>query len=362
MLASARAALAQPGRWGGLLLRVNLIAAVALGGLHLYSEASAAQQMSDYWQRSLTLVPSDDWRTEEACAYTYLFYHTEECIGHLIIRRYVPDQLATRRLAVYAHMDTRSILPPAYAPGSEIVIESDNIWVNVNIRDWLLAGVDEALVTHVAPFDETRIGETRTIPQPPQPILTAAADAEPSTGQVWHIRAETAEPTLTLTSDYLSVYETRIDAPLPLTITGYQRFDTPPGVLFRFGGWGALRWWRLRESVEVARCAAIHVESLWQVEQHSADNLSMTLVLADDTGVGVVRADGAPAGLETTIWQPEQAYLDARALTIPCDLPPGDYPLLVGIYDPGTGESLTAALPDETLVGGLVYLTTLMVK
>jgi hypothetical protein len=39
----------------------------------------------------------------------------------------------------------------------------------------------------------------------------------------------------------------------------------------------------------------------------------------------------------TTLWQVGELYQDHVVLRIPPDLPPGDYPVLVGLYDPETG-------------------------
>jgi hypothetical protein len=88
----------------------------------------------------------------------------------------------------------------------------------------------------------------------------------------------------------------------------------------------------------------------------------MTLVLADIGGVGIVRTDGAPSNFLPQLWQVGESYLDERALTIPCDTQPGEYPLLLGLYNFETLESLPAALPDGTPVSSLVYLTTLYVQ
>jgi hypothetical protein len=51
----------------------------------------------------------------------------------------------------------------------------------------------------------------------------------------------------------------------------------------------------------------------------------------------------------TTLWQPGEMILDDRRLTLPEDVPPGDYELRVGLYDPISGERLPIlenGLPD----------------
>jgi hypothetical protein len=45
----------------------------------------------------------------------------------------------------------------------------------------------------------------------------------------------------------------------------------------------------------------------------------------------------------TTLWQPGEFVTDAHLLTLPADLPPGDYVLEVGLYRVETGTRLEVA-------------------
>jgi 4-amino-4-deoxy-L-arabinose transferase-like glycosyltransferase len=75
------------------------------------------------------------------------------------------------------------------------------------------------------------------------------------------------------------------------------------------------------------------------------------------------QSDGVPAcwGLPTNTWRPGQAILDQRSLPLPPDMPPGEYPLLVGLYEPEGGKRLAVAVGGET-VGDHLYLTTVRVQ
>ena len=76
----------------------------------------------------------------------------------------------------------------------------------------------------------------------------------------------------------------------------------------------------------------------------------------------VARTDAEPSGARTIDWDASTYHLDGRTLFIPCDLPPGDYPLLVGLHDLLTAEPLPAFTPDGSPAGSnLAYLTTLRV-
>ncbi len=81
-------------------------------------------------------------------------------------------------------------------------------------------------------------------------------------------------------------------------------------------------------------------------------------VLAAD-GTLVAQSDGVPADWtrRTTGWLPGEFVIEERALPLPADLQPGDYALWAGLYDPATGQRLTAAAYPE----GRVPLGTLTV-
>ena len=53
--------------------------------------------------------------------------------------------------------------------------------------------------------------------------------------------------------------------------------------------------------------------------------------------------------------------VDSRALLIDPDTPPGEYPLLVGLYDPLTGERMRVSGGDANERGDTVYLGTVRV-
>jgi hypothetical protein len=78
--------------------------------------------------------------------------------------------------------------------------------------------------------------------------------------------------------------------------------------------------------------------------------------------VGVARSDGNPSPVLTQQWRPGWLYVDERQLTLPCDLEPGEYPLLTGLYNFRTLESLPVTTSEGAPLGELLYLTTLLVE
>jgi hypothetical protein len=75
------------------------------------------------------------------------------------------------------------------------------------------------------------------------------------------------------------------------------------------------------------------------------------------------QSDGVPVcwGVPTSAWRPGQTVLDQRSLPLPPDMPPGEYPLLVGLYEPQGGQRLDVAVGGEA-VGNHLYLTTVRVQ
>ena len=154
-----------------------------------------------------------------------------------------------------------------------------------------------------------------------------------------------------------------------LEVREYRHQPRGTSPLLRFGEEIVLQAWRLNTDHIVQPCAAISVDTWWSATQPQDKLYSSTLVVAGANGQGVVNSDAVPGGLyPTSIWQPEQLYFDERELRLPCDMPAGDYPLLLGMYEtPGEAGASPQNLLVHTAAGAptdrlLEYLTTLVVQ
>lgn len=88
----------------------------------------------------------------------------------------------------------------------------------------------------------------------------------------------------------------------------------------------------------------------WETLTSPGQNLNLFIHLVDPATHNQVAGFDAPPGFPTTFWQPGYTLIDARHLTLPADLPPGDYELWLGWYDletltrlplaDGTGDAL----------------------
>jgi hypothetical protein len=203
----------------------------------------------------------------------------------------------------------------------------------------------------------------------PEPdYLAQFADFLTGATRVWYIygdeRAETVGP-------FLDVLRADFGVTRAGTVEGfrrvyhlreYRRIPADLGEQARFGEAISLQGWDLPEGVSVRACQAVPFESWWRALAAPEAELGIGLVLADANGQGVARTDAEPSGERTVAWGAGTVHLDGRTLDIPCDLPPGEYPLLIGLHDLIAAEPLPVMGADGTPTGAtLLYLTTLTV-
>lgn len=357
--------------YGAVLLRVNLLATALIAGLVLYGSYQSVQGESLFHGDKLhpgrpPLEPYPD----EVCIRAYPFSRDFSCLrrggqreGDLI------DLLAAHRLTIFAHEPRMSVLPATYSAGSPVLIESDSLWLNNHIQDWLLAGLPADDVLHLAP-EPTR-DHAASIPGAPLRVVHLP-QADPDRGigqfvgdarQVWAVTTPSADHADSWLRERAYVQVAALALPVgDLTLRRYYHLPAAEQVAYTFGERIQLDGWRVRDSVTRSACDSLAVESVWQVRESITRNFSLTLVLAGADGGGVANADGAPADTLMQLWQTDQPYLDERSITLPCDLPPGEYPLLFGVYDYESGEQLPISAGDGSPAGNLLYLTTVFVE
>jgi hypothetical protein len=86
--------------------------------------------------------------------------------------------------------------------------------------------------------------------------------------------------------------------------------------------------------------------------------------LVDSAGKTVAQHDGQPSWevpLPTSTWQPGEMLQDRHLLTLPADLPPGEYQLRAGVYYWQTLERLPV-VEDGVVVRDLVELGSIDIR
>ena len=100
----------------------------------------------------------------------------------------------------------------------------------------------------------------------------------------------------------------------------------------------------------------------WQaVALPTADYTVFTQLIGPDGQVWAQHDNQPQAGrFPTTTWFPYDPVIDRYTLTLPESAPPGEYRLLVGMYDLTTGQRMPAlAENDAPLADHAIHLTTL---
>ena len=88
------------------------------------------------------------------------------------------------------------------------------------------------------------------------------------------------------------------------------------------------------------------------------DKVFVHLRDAGDT-TAVAQHDGDPVRgyTPTSRWEPGELVVDEHTLTLPADLAPGRYKLVVGMYDPTTVQNIPVRAGTATLPGDRVLVT-----
>lgn len=97
-----------------------------------------------------------------------------------------------------------------------------------------------------------------------------------------------------------------------------------------------------------ARGETLHLELIWEPQAPLPVDYKLFVHVAGPDGVPVVQWDGLP-GLNTartSTWAVGEPFTDHVLMPIPADAPAGSYRLLVGLYDPATGDRLGATAVD----------------
>ncbi|MEI2609425.1 MAG: 6-pyruvoyl-tetrahydropterin synthase-related protein [Candidatus Promineifilaceae bacterium] len=146
----------------------------------------------------------------------------------------------------------------------------------------------------------------------------------------------------------------------PLRINTLERLWTPPSLVITttgsLGDIATLLGANLTPQT-LQPGLPLQVMLVWRNEAETTISYHVFLHLLGPDGTLITQADGEPANWTrpTTGWLPGEIVLDEHTLFIPNPLPPGEYTLAAGLYQPETGERLALA-DGGTMITVLTFL------
>lgn len=195
------------------------------------------------------------------------------------------------------------------------------------------------------PPEQWKPGEvvvTRTLPWPvPEPFGVAVAVRA---GDTWlpptvrHLQP----PAFYLPSGSVWVWS-RPPVQVGTFVEGAWRLEAPPHPVVLE---------RVAVPVNPVRAGTPYTVTLqWRATGPTEVPLTVFTQLLDRSGRLVAQHDGPPAeGLRPTHdWRPGEVITDQHVISLPADLPPGTYRLIVGLYDTQTGQRVPAPGPDNAI-------------
>ncbi len=119
-----------------------------------------------------------------------------------------------------------------------------------------------------------------------------------------------------------------------------------------------------REPVQVEPGRAVRLTLYWQAAEDVETAYTVFVHLVDDRGHIYTQVDSAPCGgdFPTVEWIAGDIIVDPYSIVVPPRIPPGDYSLVVGMYDPETGVRLPIVAGVEGYLGDQATLAQITVN
>ena len=97
----------------------------------------------------------------------------------------------------------------------------------------------------------------------------------------------------------------------------------------------------------------VGLRTFWQVQQPFSEDYFIYVHLLDAQGNTVAQRDAPPwqGRFPTTSWQPGSMVVDVNDLALPASLPPGDYTLEIGMFNPATNARPPLTINGQPLDG-----------
>ncbi len=104
-------------------------------------------------------------------------------------------------------------------------------------------------------------------------------------------------------------------------------------------------------SQEITSGDVLQLQLTWQAEQQPDADYTVFVQLLDARDQVVAQRDAPPGDRPTSEWQPGETIADNHGVLAPHGTAPGDYRLILGMYNPETGERLQTGEQDYIDLG-----------
>ncbi|MDX1613475.1 MAG: glycosyltransferase family 39 protein [Candidatus Promineifilaceae bacterium] len=134
----------------------------------------------------------------------------------------------------------------------------------------------------------------------------------------------------------------------PLTVTADERRFTPPRTQFPLAAVFGNEIRLLGYDKEPVDAGQVELTLVWQAISRPAADYTVFVHLLDQQGVCCLwQADRQPqeGSYPTSGWLPDEVVVDNYTITLPPDLPSGQYPLEIGLFVAESGQRLRVEMP-----------------
>ncbi|HSN74291.1 MAG TPA: glycosyltransferase family 39 protein [Anaerolineae bacterium] len=104
-------------------------------------------------------------------------------------------------------------------------------------------------------------------------------------------------------------------------------------------------------SQEITSGDVLQLQLNWQAERQPDADYTVFVQLLDERDQVVAQRDAPPGDRPTSEWQPGETIADNHGVLVPHGTAPGDYRLILGMYNPATGERLPVGEQDYIDLG-----------
>ncbi len=102
---------------------------------------------------------------------------------------------------------------------------------------------------------------------------------------------------------------------------------------------------------EITSGDVLQLQLAWQAQRQPDANYTVFVQLLDERNQVVAQRDAPPGDRPTSQWQPGEQVVDNHGVLVPHGTAPGDYRLILGMYNPDTGERLRVGEQDYIDLG-----------